>query len=434
MKAIQERWQNIRAGALKQHTKIPLTFLKWCLIGTLVGVVVGLAGTGFYFGLQWVTGTRNAHPWLVYCLPVAGVIIVFLNHIFHLEKKHDTNLVLESVRTDQEIPIKMAPMIFVSTLLTHLCGGSAGREGAALQLGGSLADKMGRLFHLNEKEMHTITMCGMSACFAAVFGTPAAAAIFAIEVVSVGVMYYSALVPCTIAAVIGSSIAHYFGAPPEVFAVSVVPSLSISTVLCVLILAVLCAALSVVFCRVMHQFGHWYEKLLPNLYCRIIVGGLLVIGIRLIFGQEYLGAGTNLIENAMSHGVRPETFAVKLLITALTLQAGYKGGEIVPSLCIGATFGYTIGVLLGIPPVFAASVGMVTFFCGVTNCPVTSFILSLEMFGVGGIPFYLISIAVGYMLSGYTGLYRKQKIVYSKTENTYIDALANSKKSEESSK
>lgn len=427
MKDWNKNWKNIKENIIIKNSQTPLAFIRWIGIGILVGVLVGAVGTAFYLGLQWVTNLRMTYVWLVYLLPVAGLLIVFLNRIFHLEKRHDTNMVLESVRTDKDLPFKMAPMIFVSTLLTHLCGGSAGREGAALQLGGSLATKIGQWLRLNKKDMHVITMCGMSACFAAVFGTPAAAAIFAIEVVSVGIMHYSALVPCTIAAVIGSSIAHYFGAPPEVFSIAAVPSVDILSMVRVIALAILCAALSVVFCKIMRKTGSLYKQYIPNNYLKIAIGGTLVALFSMLFGKEYLGSGANLIENAMTVGVKPESFAIKLLLTALTLQAGFKGGEIVPSLCIGATFGYTIGMWIGIPPAFAASVGMVTIFCGVTNCPVTSFVLSLEMFGVGGIPFYLVAIAVGYMLSGYTGLYPKQKIMYSKIETKYIDTLANSK-------
>jgi H+/Cl- antiporter ClcA len=336
-----------------------------------------------------------------------------------------TNLVIESVRSDEELSGKMPPLIFISTVITHLFGGSAGREGAALQLGGSMGFQIGKWFHLDEKDLRTITMCGMSAGFAALFRTPLTAAVFSMEVIRVGVMYYSALVPSTLAAIIGYAISGYFGVASPVYALKSVPDLNVIPVLQVLLLAVLCAALSILFCIVLHKTPKIYKKYIDNQYIRIAVGGGLIIGLAYLFRTtDYLGAGADIIRNAVTGQARPEAFVLKMIFTAVTLGAGYKGGEIVPSLFVGATFGNVIGGLIGLSPAFGGAVGLMAVFCGVTNCPITAFLLSLEMFGPSGALYYFIAAAVSYMLSGYYGLYNKQKIMYSKFKPQFIDKFS----------
>ena len=197
-------WGGIMSRAieyLRKHCRQALIFIKWVVIALVLGIVIGAIGCVFYQLLSWVTEYREQHPLILWLLPIGGIFIVFLYRICGVRESQGTNLVLLAVRSEEDVPLRMAPLIFVSTAITHLLGGSAGREGAALQLGGSLAQQLGRMLHLDRKDMHIITMCGMSACFSAVFGTPLAAAVFSLEVVSVGVMYYAALVPCAIASV-----------------------------------------------------------------------------------------------------------------------------------------------------------------------------------------------------------------------------------------
>lgn len=181
--------------------KYILSFLKWTALGASAGAIVGTAGAAFAYCLQLVTDFRTAHPLLVLGLPLAGLLIVFLYHSAGIRESRGTNLVLASIRTDEPIPFAMAPLIFAGTVLTHLFGGSAGREGAALQLGGSIAQNLARRLRLSSGSRRLLTMCGMSACFSALFGTPMSAAFFAMEVISVGIMHYSALVPCAVASV-----------------------------------------------------------------------------------------------------------------------------------------------------------------------------------------------------------------------------------------
>lgn len=400
-----------------------VSFLKWLAISCVVGGVMGWIGTGFHYALEWATETRTAHGWLLWLLPVGGVLIIFLYRICGVKNPKGTNLLLETIREKDRLPVSMAPLISVATVITHLFGGSAGREGAVLQLGGGVAYELGRVFRLDEKDLHIITMCGMSAAFSALFGTPIAAAIFSMEVISVGIMHYSALVPCAVASSIAYQISLSLGTPPTSYPVSGIPPLSAISVAKVIGLAILCALLSILFCMALHTSEKIFRRFFENQYLRVAVGGVCVIVLVYVFRtRDYLGAGTKIIESAIIGQAVPWAFLLKILFTAITLGCGFKGGEIVPAFFTGATFGCAVAPLLGLDPSFSAAVGMMAVFCGVTNCPLTSLIISMEMFGAEGALFYLIAAAVSYMLSGYYGLYRGQKILYSKFRPEFIDA------------
>ncbi len=407
---------------LGQSAKGAGTSIKWVIFAMITGLVVGSIATAFHFSIVIATMVREATPWVIFLLPIGGLIIVRCYRMVKDEKELSTNSVLSAIHSNEKLPLKMAPLIFVSTVITHLFGGSAGREGAALQLGGSIGNGLGGLFHFDDNDKHIMIMCGMSAAFAALFGTPMAAAIFSMEVISVGIMQYSALVPCVIASLSAFSVAQAFGVGQELFLVEWVPNFTIFSAAKVTLLAVLCAVLSIAFCVLLHQTEHLYKKIFKNPYLRIVVGGCLIIVLTLLVGdQTYNGTGMHVIEEAMEGHVVPYAFLLKMLFTALTIGAGYKGGEIVPSFFIGATFGCLFGNILGFAPDLCAAVGMASLFCGVTNCPITSLLISFELFGYEGMPYYLLSIAFSYMLSGYYGLYSSQRIMYSKYRTQFIN-------------
>lgn len=396
--------------------------VKWVIFAVIVGGIVGLCGTAFYFALSFVTVLRTQNSWLIFLLPAGGLAIVALYRLLHNENDTGTNLVLSAIHSNDELPLKMAPLIFVSTLITHLFGGSAGREGAALQMGGSIGNALGKLFRFDEKDKHVMIMCGMSAAFSALFGTPMAAAILPMEIVSVGVMYYIALVPCVISSLVAHGIAYSFGVSNELFTIGNIPAFRIMSAVKISVLAVLCALVSILFCVLLHQSEELYKRFFKNAYLRAFIGGCIIIVLTLLVGnQNYNGTGINIIEQCMNGTVRPEAFLLKMIFTALTLGAGYKGGEIVPSFFTGAAFGCLFGNLLGFSPTLCTAVGMTAVFCGVTNCPITSLLISFELFGYDGMPYFLLAIAFSYMLSGYFGLYRSQKIVYSKYKTNYIN-------------
>lgn len=397
-------------------------FFKWIALAVLTGLVVGGASSIFAGCIKWVTEYRNNNIWVFMLLPIVGVAIVFMYQIID---PHDggTNQVLSTIRSRGDVPLKAAPLIFVSTLLTHLTGGSAGREGASIQFGGSIGNWLGKLVKLDEFDHHVMIMCGMSAAFAAVFGTPMAAAVFAMEVVSVGVMYYAALLPCVIASIIAAKFAAGIGIHPEVFHVTVIPELTAVTGAKMAVIAAGCGAVSILFCIALKLASTLYTKYLKNPYVRVVVAALIVMGITFILQtDDYMGAGNQLIAKAIETGrARPLDFVWKIILTAITMRAGFRGGEIVPAFCVGATFGCVMGQLLGFPPVVAAAAGMVALFCGVTNCPITSMLISFELFGFAGVSYYLIAISISYALSGYYSLYKDQTIVYSKYKAKYIN-------------
>lgn len=397
-------------------------FLKWLLISGLVGGLGGLVGTLFHISVEYATTFRETHPLVIWCLPIGGVVIVLLYRLCRISGSTGTNQVIRSIRSDETVPVLLAPLIFISTVITHLFGGSAGREGAALQLGGCIGSQAGRLFRLDEKDMHLVILCGMSGVFSALFGTPLTATLFALEVISVGVLYYSAFVPCLVSSLAGYQVSLAFGVPPTRFVLQTVPEIGVSTLLQVLALAVLCALLSILFCVAIHKAEALVFRFLPNEFVRIVLGGALLIGLTYLSGtRDYNGAGMNGILAAISGDARPEAFLWKLIFTVVTISAGFKGGEIVPTFFIGATFGCFVGGLLGMDPGFGAALGLVALFCGMVNCPVASIILSVELFGAQGILLFAIACGVSYVLSGYYGLYSSQKILYSKLKAEYIN-------------
>lgn len=397
------------------------TFFKWIILAILTGVIVGGASSVFAGCIKEAIKFRTGSPWVFLFLPIAGLIIVFMYQMLDKDDR-GTNQVLSTIRSKDDVPIKSAPLIFVATLLTHLTGGSAGREGAAIQFGGSIGNQLGRIVKLDEFDQHVMVMCGMSAAFSAVFGTPMAAAVFAMEVVSVGVMYYAALLPCVIASIIAAEFAAGLGIHPEVFNVTNIPEITIENGLKMGVIAAGCGAVSILFCIALKIASKIYTKCLKNPYIRVFVAGCVVIVITLFLNtSDYMGAGSELIARAINGRARPLDFVWKMVLTAITMRAGFRGGEIVPGFCIGATFGCVCGQIIGFPPELAAAAGMVAVFCGITNCPVTSMLISFELFGFEGVSYYLIAISISYALSGYYGLYKDQTIVYSKYKAKYVN-------------
>lgn len=409
---------------IEHNAKRFLTSVKWVIFAILVGIVVGLIGVCFFFGLSFVTLLRKQNPSLIYLLPFGGLAIVGLYHLLRDENDAGTNLVISAIHSGDRLPFRMAPLIFVSTLITHLFGGSAGREGAALQIGGSIGNSIGRIFRFDEKDKHVMIMCGMSAAFSTLFGTPMAAAIFSMEMVSVGIMYYTALVPCVISSLVAHGIAYHFGVTNDLFLIDSIPKFTMVTAVKISILAILCALVSILFCILLHKTEEIYKKVFKNPYIRVFAGGCIVILLTFMVGnQDYNGTGVNIIEHCLDGTVRPEAFLLKMIFTALTLGAGFKGGEIVPSFFTGAAFGCLFGNLLNFSPTLCTAVGMTAVFCGVTNSPITALLISFELFGYDGMPYFLLTVAFSYMLSGYFGLYRSQKIVYSKYKTNYINKM-----------
>ncbi len=400
------------------------TLAKWAVISGVIGSLCGLIGTAFHIGVDEGTQLRQELPWLLWCLPVAGVAIVALYRVCGTERL-GTNDIIDAVHQGKKLPVLLLPAIFIATVLTHLCGGSAGREGAALQMGGTVGQTVGRGLRLDERDLRVATLAGMAAFFSALFGTPVAATVFALMVISVGVLYHVALVPSLVAAVVAYGVSVQLGVEPTHFHLAT-PVVGPVLLLRVAALGALCAVVSILFCRVIHGMERGMAQV-KNAYVRVILGGGIIIALTYLTGSgDYNGAGMDVITAAVEQGqVRPEAFLWKLLFTAVTLAAGFKGGEVVPSFFVGATFGCAVGPLIGLPAGFSAALGLTAVFCGVTNCPVASTLLSVELFGSEGLLCFALVCGVSYVLSGYSGLYSSQTILYSKLKAFYINVRTN---------
>ena len=374
--------------------------LKWLAVGALVGGVGGFVGALFHLGVDCATNVRLAHPWILYLLPLGGVVIALLYRLCRLEGA-GTNAVIESVHFGKKIPTLLVPLIFVSTVITHLFGGGIGY-------------RTGTLLRLGEKDLPLATLCGMAGVFSALFGTPLTATIFALEVISVGVLYYAGLLPCITASLTGYYIALLMGVEPTRFTVAM-PALAWPTLGLVAVLAVGCALVSILFCRGLHITEHLAARVLKDPFLRAAAGGCVIVAATLLLGTtDYNGAGMDVVARALSGQADPWAWLLKLAFTAVTIGCGFKGGEVVPSF-------FVFGGLLGLPPAFAAAIGLVSVFCGAVNCPIASVILSIELFGSGGLVYFAAACALSYLLSGYCGLYSSQTILYSKLKAEFIN-------------
>ncbi len=397
-------------------------FVKWIVISSLLGVVGGSLGSLFHIAIEEVTNYRENNSYLIFLLPVGAVLITLIYRFFRSKGHIDTNRILEAARDGKKVPLIMVPLIFVSTVITHLLGGSAGREGAALQLGGSLGYNIGKLLRLNDKDINIIVLAGMSSVFSALFGTPLTAAIFSMEVVNVGVLSYWGMLPCIVSAIVAYSVSLLFGLEPVKFLFVNSEAISFDVFFKIIILSLIIAIASIVFIKSIEYAEKYLKKLVKNPYLRAFSGGLLLIILTiLVRTYDYNGAGMNIVERAIRGESENFAFLIKIIFTAITIASGFKGGEIVPSFFIGSTLGCVLGGLLGIDPGFAAAIGFVAFFCGVVNCPIASIILSVEVFGAEGLLLFSLAVGVSYLMSGRFGLYKSQRIVYSKLNNSIMD-------------
>lgn len=401
-----------------------LYFIRWTAISIVMGTVCGLIGTAFGYGVIYAQRLFKTHSFMLYLMPVAGVLIVLLHQMFHELGNRGTNLILESISSDERIPMATLPCIFISTIISQAVGASAGKEGAALQIGGCIGNYFGDVFHMDERDKKVMIMSGMSGCFGAIFGTPLAAAMFGIEVISIGVAYYAALVPCVFASFIGAQISGALGLHGESFLILHIPEFSLVPALYTVGLGLACALLSVCFCILLHETQHLYKNKIGNVYVRILVAAGLSIALALIFGRDYCGAGFNLVEKAVDGESAYLGFLLKMIFTAVALGGGFKGGEIVPTLAVGASFGCTFGLLTGFEPSLCAAAGMLATFVGVTNCPIATMFLGFELFGFEAMPYFAVAVAISFTLSGYYGLYSGQKFTYSKTKAEFINRKA----------
>lgn len=391
------------------------TFLKWGLLGALMGVLGGLLGAGFHHALHFVTHVRSEHMWLIFLLPLGGLLTVAIYRLPGMQGNKGTNEMIDATLDGHSVSPMVAPAIFLATGITHLFGGSAGREGAALQLGGSTASMLAKVFKLRCEERKVMVMAGMSAVFAGLFGTPLTATLFCMEFESVGTIFSPALLPCFFSAYLASRVSLALGVHAETFLLTESFPITLGNCWQYLVLAVLVSMLGIAMCWVFHQAEHFAAHKIHNPFVRIAVGGAIITALTLLVGDHrFNGAGMDMALAAVGGQADWYSFAMKMLFTAVTLSAGFKGGEIVPTFCIGATFGCVLGGLLGLDAGFAGALGLIGLFCCATNSPLASMVLSIEMFGSANLYAFALVCVICFVLSGNSGLYASQIIQFRK--------------------
>lgn len=391
-------------------------FVTWVLMAAAVGVVCGLVGGAFAMTVEQATHLRQHTSWLPWLLPAAGLLIAGLYRLLRLPLSIGTDEIIKTVQTQDGVSLKMAPAIFISTALTHLTGGSAGREGAALQLGGSIGVAMSRMLKPLNDNRRIFQLCGMAALFSALFGTPVAATIFVLEIIEIGRINTRALLPCLVSALTAKLVAAAIGAPAEAFPLAGgLANVTWLTLLQAGGVGLCCGAVAILFCTAMHLSGRYLLRAIPNDFLRIALAGATVALLSTGLGlTDYQGSGMQVILSALQGSAQPWAFALKILFTALTLGAGFKGGEIVPSFFVGATLGCVVAPLIGLDPALGAGLGIIAMFCGVTNGALASMALSVELFGAEYLALFAIAVAVSYAMSGHVSLYHTQKFAEPK--------------------
>ena len=406
------------------------SIIRWLLLLAPMSAVVGTACAAFLWSLDVATRARFAYPWLLYGLPVAGFAIGLLYHRFGRSVEGGNNLVVEQIHEPGGgVPLRMAPLIFVGTVVTHVCGGSAGREGTAVQMGASLASALGTLFNLDQDGMRVLLMAGIAAGFGAVFGTPLAGAVFALEVLAIGRVEYGALVPCLVAAVLGDwtcsqwgihhTLYHIAYRHGEAGKIDIAPLLLIKTAL-----AGVCFGLAGrLFAEANHGLSALFKRSIGFAPLRPVVGGAIVIGLVFAFGtRDYLGLGVwsadpsaATIARFFDNPADYRSWALKMLFTVVTLSSGFKGGEVTPLFFIGAALGSALAGLLGAPISLFVGLGFVAVFAGAANTPLACTIMGIELFGAPHAVMIATACFAAYLCSGHGGIYLSQRIAVSKT-------------------
>lgn len=384
---------------------------KWLLIAGMVGILSGSASALFLTSLDWVTETRIQKQWLLWLLPAGGALVSLLYLKLGKESGRGNNLIIEQIHSGNgTVPLRMAPLVLLGTLTTHLFGGSAGREGTAVQMGGSLSEWVGKLIRLTPADRKIILMCGISSGFGAVFGTPLAGTLFGLEVLAIGVISYEALLPCFIASYVGHLVTTAWGVKHIHYSIGAVPPLEWLLLAKVVSASVLFGLAAMLFTRLTRWLKLLFSKWFTNPVLKSIIGGFIVIALVYALGtRDYLGLGIPLVQQSFQEAASPLAFLLKTLFTAITLGTGFQGGEVTPLFVIGSTLGSAIAGFIAAPVPLLAAIGFVSVFSGAAKTPIACFIMGIELFGSEGAIYLFIGCMLAFYCSGRIGIYEAQK-------------------------
>ncbi len=393
--------------------------LRWIPIATLVGLLGGTASAVLLVSLEWATATRESHKWIIALLPFAGLLVGYLYQHFGNSVAGGNNLILDEIHADtdsqQKIPLRMTPLILLATFLSHLFGGSVGREGTAVQTGASLADQLTQPFRLDARSRRVLLMAGISAGFGSVFGTPLAGAFFGIEVLTLGSISYEAIAPCFLAAFLGDLTTRAWGVHHKLYRVTDIPHITLVGLVYAALAGVIFGLVALTFARTMHAVSNIFKRAISWPPMRPFVGGIIVAGAVFAIGTtKYIGIGETTTLAAFNSNLPAYDWVLKLVFTALTLGSGFKGGEVTPLFFIGATLGNSLSHILPLPPSLLAGMGFAAVFAGASNTPIASSLMAMELFGTEAGTYAAIACVFSYLFSGHSGIYHSQRITSRK--------------------